>query len=932
VSAEAMLDAGAVLPADTAVTKDETVDTLTARAYQHPALDDRVVVRLVSARLGPAEDLSLEFLDFGAPERVDEVGLVRQRALGFPAWALVHDPANGHHALALVKDIERLARTAKSRTGPANDGFVALGERLARAVPHFLPTFYEQAGRAFLAADSPSYAAMMFGRAREAERGFGLTIDEERTHAVFLEFALAGALTAKALSAHARDLAGRCAPEVAYERFRRLCAERTRGGLPPYAGMHTDLRRLAKAGGLDPLEADRRVLAELIDAPVILRAPAAFWTAYQSSLTTLAAADPALRARLFGMFPANCPDEAWLAILTGSGAEAALTGTGGPDQSAGPGPVDGPAGWLTRFAAHREARPWRETRRLPALLELVGRMAPRLIADGVAVALCGPRDDVDLDLLDACLAHGVPVTDPDPTAHFPVVHWLDDTTPGARDLAALAGDARFRQLLGPGLERSLGEGHQPELVARLLAVAGLRVALSDWLDEVATGLLRQGLPTLGTELDRLTLAASPAGFAVNPDAVRLAAGHDLGPVLGRTLRAGVLDEFGWPAWDEALRQLAARTAEKAEGTDAKDVKVALTPQWPVLLLRQGSTVWAVGPDRIELEHTTQVPKGQRNWLWRQVLRFVDGELLVCWDKGRDRAGYWTSEPDDVFEVPDNAFTVSSTHSLPLPGGGRTAGGAPLRVGDRSEQRLGEVAGDGVTFWVLSWAERKARWRELDPATGAHGRVSLPGFFEAGALDGAPLTLDDCWLYPAPDVPADGPLGQRDGLVGWRVRKHADGTLSGDGVDGRSFTLPGELRTGRHALVGDLLGALRFPGGAETYGVLRRSGWQSRTITLCAADGFTIGRYDVLGDNEGVAPKRRFARGTDLVAPLPFWSHLRPRDPRGSAALRAFTDEQAGSSSPRHCPRSPTRRWSPGWPGWSGWPPSAPPGCATSLPS
>ena len=152
MNAEALLDAGAVLPAGAEVTKDDTVDTLTARAYRHPGLDDRVVVRLVPGTLGGAEDLGLEFLQFGAPERVDEVGLVRQQALGFPAWALVHDPANGHHALALVKDIEKLARTAKSRVGPANDGFVALGERLARSVPHFLPTFYEEAGRAFLAA------------------------------------------------------------------------------------------------------------------------------------------------------------------------------------------------------------------------------------------------------------------------------------------------------------------------------------------------------------------------------------------------------------------------------------------------------------------------------------------------------------------------------------------------------------------------------------------------------------------------------------------------------------------------------------------------------------------------------------------------------------------------------------------------------------
>ena len=221
--AEAMLDAGAVLPAGSAVARDDTVDALTARRYQHPVLDGRVVVRLVPGKLGEAEDLTMGYLSFAPPERVEEVGLVRQQALGFPAWALVHDPANGHHALALVKEIERLAHTAKSRIGPASDGFVALGERLARSVPHFLPSFYEEVARAFLAADSPAYAARMFGKARDAERTFGLAVDAERLHAAFLEFALVGALTAKALSAHARDLAARCAPAEAFDRFRRLC-------------------------------------------------------------------------------------------------------------------------------------------------------------------------------------------------------------------------------------------------------------------------------------------------------------------------------------------------------------------------------------------------------------------------------------------------------------------------------------------------------------------------------------------------------------------------------------------------------------------------------------------------------------------------------------------------------------------------------------
>lgn len=853
MNTDGMLDAGAVLPADAEVVKDDTVDTLTARTYHHPALDERVVVRLVPGTLGDAEDLSLSFLAFTAPERVDEVGLVRQQALGFPAWALVHDPANGHHALALVKDIEKLARTAKSRVGPANDGFLALGERLGRTVPHFLPTFFEEAGRAFLAADSATYAATMFGRAREAERSFGLAIDEDRTHAVFLEFALAGALTAKALSAHARDLAGRCEPAAAYDRFRRLCVERTLGGLPPYAGMHTDLRRLAKAAGLDAATADGQVLAELLDAPAIERAPGAFWTAYQASLGRRAAADPALRTRLLGLFPANCPDDVWLATLEAAGALDLLTAP-----AHGPEGAD-PAGWLGRFAAHRENRSWRETRRLPALLALVERMAPRLVADGVPVAFCGERDDVDLDLLDVCLACGVPVADPHEDVRLPVGHWLGDDTPGRRDLLALAADERFTKTFTRATEATFGSDFAVDSIDRVLAVPGLRATLSGWLETMAESVVVQGLPTLGKELDRLGLVASPDGFAVNPDAVRRVVEHDLGPVLGATLRAGVLDEYGWPAWDEAVRLL-----PEPKQRDRR----MLTEQWPYLVARSNDRVVVVGPDRVELDHEAAIPKGQRSWLWRMVLRYVDGQLLVCWDRGADRGGYWTGTPDDVFVVPDEAFDHSHYLSLPLSGGGRTFGGRPLRPGDRAEERVGKVAGDGTSYWVLTEVEKKDVWRELDPATGRLGAIATPPFLDGG--DAA------SWLAPAgTGTGADDPFGRRDGLVGWRSVDRRTGV----GVDGREFSL-------RRKVSGRLFGALRFPGSDALVGALRDTGWDSETVTLCTEDGFVVGRYEV-GE-----PKQKFARGTGTVPPVRFWHHLRPRDPKGSAALRTLTDATA----------------------------------------
>ncbi|MEU4747048.1 hypothetical protein AB0G02_42225, partial [Actinosynnema sp. NPDC023658] len=60
----ALISAGAVLPGVTEPGDDR--DTITARHYTHPGLDGRVVVRLVPAVLGRAEDLTCDYLGFTA--------------------------------------------------------------------------------------------------------------------------------------------------------------------------------------------------------------------------------------------------------------------------------------------------------------------------------------------------------------------------------------------------------------------------------------------------------------------------------------------------------------------------------------------------------------------------------------------------------------------------------------------------------------------------------------------------------------------------------------------------------------------------------------------------------------------------------------------------------------------------------------------------
>lgn len=446
---ESLLDAGAVLPPGTlpgAGRPDSAADVLTARAYTHPALDGRRIVRLVPGALGPAEDLAVEFLGLAPDGAPAEVGQVRQEALGFPAWALIHDPANGHHALALVKEMERLARQARSKPGAAKDGFDALAARLGRAVPHFLPTFCEEVGRIFLAHGNQTYAAAWFGKAREAERTHGLAVDE-RLRAVFLEFALAGALTVKSLRQYVKELAGRLDPLTAWQRFRQLCTERSAAGMAPYAGVAEDARALIKAAGLDRTEHEQALLAELLAAPGVNRAPAAFWKSWQGPLTELGKRDASVRARLLELTPDPAGsdvapnDTAWLGLLAETGAEQLLTGP----RAEGAEPA---AAWLQRWC-HHLGRGWRSRPSCAATVALAGRMAERLRADGVPVDLyTGARRSLtQLDLLDRLLADGVPVADPSATHTFDLTGWVDQCGPDGAGLAAVAADPRFRPAL-----------------------------------------------------------------------------------------------------------------------------------------------------------------------------------------------------------------------------------------------------------------------------------------------------------------------------------------------------------------------------------------------------------------------------------------------------------------------------------------------------
>ncbi|WP_192582565.1 DNA-binding protein [Streptomyces triticiradicis] len=873
VSYEELLTAGAVLPPDTEDAWESAVP-LTARTYRHPGLDDRVVVRLVAGELGAAEDLAAGFLGLEQDTEPVVVGFGPRQSLGFPEWVLVHHPEDGHHALRVVPDLERAGRQVKSRPKAALDAFVELGERLAASVPHFLPTFYEQAGRMFLAEENATYAAQLFTRARKAEAEHGLTVQEERLDAVFLEFALAGALPVKVLSGYARELAARVPAEEALRRFTRLCLRRTAGGLPPSVQMANDLRKLARAAGQDANLTEQEYVSELLALPATLRAAAGWWKGHRTALIALARREPRVRGALLDLMPA-APDSdmpaMWLELLETSGCTAGLWDGSLPEDQR---PQDGAAGWLERFLSYwQRARSWRDPSRMAELYPLVERTADRLRAE-LAASGGALRVVHDLDLIDLLLSLDVPVAAPREGDQLLLSQWA--LGEGRRDLLSVAADSRFHGAFRRGADRFGDDGQSRRAIALLASSPGGRPLLAEWVRGVVRRFTAVGLPQLPDALGRLKWLPAEA-LTLAEDEVREAAGTDLAPVLARTLRAGLFDELGWPAWEDAVASLVPKS-------DVEDVVVA--DAWPHLIVAGASQARVIGAEGTLLTHDLRIPANSH---WGDPgLHHVDGELLVYWnDRTEGLRGYWHNSPDRLLSL-EGARNTRGTRmdwyqgngpiTLSLPGGGRTTGGGVLHAGDTTLPEERQLLCDGVSYWVWSAADGGAHdWYEYDPATGERGRASRPAFL-ADALRDAPegSTFGGGRLHPSPTVDARPASAPVSGLVGLRTVKLPEGSVRTEDLAGHAVTMP--------ASAGRPSALVVFP-GAETATAVVRESWR---LALVDADGVTT----------SVAKTDRvpgaFGEGSLLLPPVQYWECLTARDPEGSASLRTIDRDTAAA--------------------------------------
>lgn len=708
------LRAGGLVPTTAELPAHERVDAVVARAYAHPALPGRVVIRLTAATTAAGDDGEMAALGFADGEARGTVAVQRRHALGFPGWALVHDPANARYALDVVRELQLAVRQIAARPGHARTAIEAIAERLGASVPQFLPAFYEQAGRAFLAHGGTRHAAELFGKARDAEAVHALAVDEAQRLESFLEFALAGAVTTRALARYARDLAAGPDPVAAYRYFFALCVQRTLGGVPPWAGMARELHRLARAAGLDIAGEDVALVRALLGAPALAHAGGELWRAYGPALLAVARADAAARRALIELFPsAPGVDDAWLALLEASGALDELAAHAAP------------AAWLDRLIQHATRRAPRSPLP-PRIAELLRRLAPQLRAAGA------PLRTTDLALIELALALGVEVE------------------PGPIDLLAWArGPA-------PDPERAVADPRiGPRVIAAYAAVAGstafeavargapaLREVRRAWLEALIERAETGALPAVEELL--ATLRARVTSLAGLPVLHARLAALDVEAAHARTLRIGILDELGWPALEAAADELGAEAV------------VYGGP--PAAVVANRARAIAVDAQQRLAEIDLVVPPHAT----LRALRWIDGALLVVVDDAGGTRAAWSTAPREWFAAPAAPARVARAEvrgdgawveaGAAIHAGDRVLalGDGPVLVGDRPGERPAVLS-----LATAAVAIHAARGTILlaDPATGEVGSRIAPDLaYARGQVAALPATWFAALVPRAPDAP------------------------------------------------------------------------------------------------------------------------------------------------------------------------------------
>lgn len=637
------------------------------------------IVRLVPEVLMPAEEAALTSVALTSISS-HVVGYAPTRAVGFPAWPIITDPANAHHALNLVGDLEWAKRTVASSPDVVQERFDELITMLAASAPHFVPALLEELARLFTSVDDISCAKKYFGKAREIERTYDLQIDAERHAAMFTEFANLGIVGARKLSAEAKAAGKRMAPSKAFDYFLNLSINRIHAGAPIYAGLTRDLRNLAKAAGMNALESDEALLDGIIDTTGFLEAPATFFTNINASFITLTKTNPTYQEALLAGKPYELSTEAYLTLLEEAGIFAILT-TNSTEF----------AQWLAHFiTTENRIHPGYEPKHHePKLTAAVTRARDALATIPITLI----PEPMDINLIDALCACNVTWDLEHKPEHYRAwwfykwLDWFDDDTfaDPAAQRRDLAGIAQYPQL-GEIVAESFSAYHIADNLNVLLATDGRRRVVRCFLEQfLSRRIAATGYKTAWEELKKAELAPlmHPRLRGNLPRSHRTNIRLDPVAELQQRLHHGVISELTWPALEQTLATLLE--------TQPATAPVEFFETYSAVALRVGDTINIIDGNRIVA--TGSIPADAH--VTRVSL--AGNKIAVLYDDATHNTyTTWIGETPIPADELHNNHSSNTSCSLPLDGG-RLTGQGLITYPNKPEAFGGRVWGTGPHY-------------------------------------------------------------------------------------------------------------------------------------------------------------------------------------------------------------------------------------------
>ena len=542
----------------------ESTHPLIAMSFSGPA-HPLPVVRLVSEPIMSAETTMLGLFGLQADTQ-QAVGTSTQHAVGFPAWPIMTDPDNAHHALNLVAELEQIRRRPSLRR--ARTRIDAVTAQLAASAPHFVPTFLEEVARIFVGVGNRQAARQFFGKARAVERAHKVAIDLERHQAAFVEFAHAGVVGAAELVAECRAVGTRDGDaEQGFTYALGLVHAQARAGVCPSTGVVVVLRQLGQRAGMTPAEIDQALVNGLLKLPVFKKASTKLFVTLAEALKQ----HPEALEVLWDVKPRKTTPLHFLSLWHAAG----LLEFMHTDRARY-------AQWLVDFINTYSDDD--EISDYSAVLE------EELAYCGDA--LCGLRVRrnfmwMPLNVIDLLCEYGVAwdakSVDTDiGNDEVDWVYWLEDEH--AENRRPLLHAARHKDICRYFIE-GIYSFEVEEYLDVFLYHEGARIILGKKIDELAN---KSGDIVNNDEIiDNWSFLALPKVYDVYGERVKKLFSHNADELLVTALHAGTIAELTWPAYEEAV----ARVRSKSEETD-----FSVFDSFPAVAVVSGAYVEVVDGD------------------------------------------------------------------------------------------------------------------------------------------------------------------------------------------------------------------------------------------------------------------------------------------------------------------------------------------------